>query len=161
MPSSNIARVLDIVEVEKTIPLYDHLTGAVERLRTSDVSETRIAELEEKVAQLETALHSRSLIEQAKGILAERLSVSVDEAFNILRYAARSHRAKLHEVAARVIKERETPAPVIVSMARSQRARAAWMREITEAHRARVEELHRGLHEQLQRLQSLRDQRGS
>jgi hypothetical protein len=113
----------------------------------------RIAELEVKVAQLETALQSRIVIEQAKGILAERLAVTVDEAFEILRYAARSHRTKLHEVAVRVIKERQTPAPIVVAMARAQRVRAAWMREIAEAHRERLEELHRAWHEQVANLQ--------
>lgn len=120
---------------------------APEELRMLDLARERIAELEEKVTQLETALRSRILIEQAKGILAERLSVGVDEAFEILRHAARSHRAKLHDVAARVIHERETPAPIVVAIARAQRARAVWMREIAEAHRARVRELGRAMHQ--------------
>jgi hypothetical protein len=89
-------------------------------------------------------------------MLAERLSVEVDEAFAILRYAARSHRVKLRDVAARVIDERETPAPVIVAMAKAQRARAAWMREIAEAHRARMEELHVALREQANHAARLR-----
>lgn len=120
-----------------------------EELRMLETARKRIEELEEKVSQLETALQSRIVIEQAKGMLADRLSVSVDDAFEILRYAARSHRAKLHEVAARVVKERETPAPVVVAMARAQRLRASWMREVAEAHRARIEELRRGWEEQM------------
>jgi len=94
-----------------------------------------------KIAQLEYALQSRIVIEQAKGILAERLGIDVDAAFDILRYAARSHRTKLHEVAQRVIRERTTPAPVVVAIARGERARAAWMRERIEAQRARMAEL--------------------
>jgi anti-anti-sigma factor len=31
-PESNVARVLDLVEVQKTIPVYDDMTQAVERL---------------------------------------------------------------------------------------------------------------------------------
>jgi hypothetical protein len=95
----------------------------------------------EKVAQLEYALQSRIIIEQAKGILAERLGVGVDTAFGILRHAARSHRMKLHDVAARVVHERLTPAPVVVAIAREARLRAGWMREHAEAQRARMEEL--------------------
>jgi hypothetical protein len=53
-----------------------------------------------------------------------------------------------------VIRERDMPAPVVVAMARTQRVRAAWMREIAEAHRARVEELHRAWHEQMKKAQS-------
>jgi hypothetical protein len=59
--------------------------------------------------QLEQALTSRVVIEQAKGVLAERLSIDPEEAFEILRRAARNHRIKIHAVAARVVEERETP----------------------------------------------------
>jgi hypothetical protein len=129
---------------------------ALEQQRTLDAAQARIAELEETVGQLETALLSRILIEQAKGVLSERLSVGVDEAFDILRYAARSHRMKLHEVARSVVEDGATPTPVIVAMALSRRARAAWMREIAEAHQARLTELHRAMYEQIQLMRELR-----
>ena len=47
----------------------------------------------ERRAQLEHALESRIGIEQAKGIVAERYGLDVDEAFQLIRRAARSHRA--------------------------------------------------------------------
>jgi transcriptional regulator with GAF, ATPase, and Fis domain len=53
--------------------------------------------------QLETALNTRILIEQAKGVVAERQRASVEEAFTALRDHARSHNAKLRDVAAAVI----------------------------------------------------------
>ncbi|WP_405737767.1 GAF and ANTAR domain-containing protein [Streptomyces sp. NBC_00028] len=53
--------------------------------------------------QLGYALNSRVVIEQAKGMLAARLSVPVDEAFHILRAHARSHRRRLAEVAGEVV----------------------------------------------------------
>ncbi len=49
--------------------------------------------------QLQTALHSRVLIEQAKGTLAERMGVSVEEAFERMRAQARDANRKLHDVA--------------------------------------------------------------
>src|SRR4051812_22834179 len=56
-----------------------------------------------KAAQLQIALDSRVLIEQAKGVLAERLSVSTDEAFQALRREARNTNRKLHDVARDVV----------------------------------------------------------
>ncbi len=52
---------------------------------------------------LQTALTSRIQIEQAKGIVSERGSVSVDAAFDLLRSFARGHSMRLTEVAAAVI----------------------------------------------------------
>jgi GAF domain-containing protein len=53
--------------------------------------------------QLEAALRSRVVIEQAKGMLAEYLATSVDDAFQLLRIYARSHKLKLTDVAAGVV----------------------------------------------------------
>ncbi|WP_353946191.1 GAF and ANTAR domain-containing protein [Streptomyces sp. HUAS MG91] len=58
------------------------------------------------VAQLEHALTSRIVIEQAKGMLSVRRDVSVDEAFTLLRGYARSHRRKIVEVAADITEGR-------------------------------------------------------
>jgi hypothetical protein len=53
--------------------------------------------------QLQHALHGRVLIEQAKGVLAERLQVEMSEAFEILRRYARNHNAFISAVAEGVI----------------------------------------------------------
>lgn len=55
---------------------------------------------------LQHALTSRITIEQAKGVIAERSSVSVDEAFELLRGYARSHQLGLTVVADRVVRHR-------------------------------------------------------
>ena len=50
--------------------------------------------------QLQTALNSRVLIEQAKGVLLALTHVSVDEAFGLMRGHSRRNRMPLREVAA-------------------------------------------------------------
>ena len=62
--------------------------------------------------QLQQALESRIVIEQAKGILAERYGIGVDEAFVLLRRSARNHRRRLHGLAALVVASRETPGEI-------------------------------------------------
>lgn len=49
--------------------------------------------------QLQRALDSRILIEQAKGALAQATAMTTDEAFNSLRSYARNHNLPLHAVA--------------------------------------------------------------
>jgi GAF domain-containing protein len=53
--------------------------------------------------QLQAALHSRVLVEQAKGALAARTSISVGDAFLRLRSYARNNRLSLTDVAAAVV----------------------------------------------------------
>jgi len=55
--------------------------------------------------QLQGALNSRIVIEQAKGALAQIHSCSVDEAFDILRKYCRNHRLGLGEVARGVVND--------------------------------------------------------
>jgi AmiR/NasT family two-component response regulator len=82
-------------------------------------ADEQVARLRELVAtllvknqQLQTALESRIVIEQAKGVLAERYRIGVDEAFALLRRSARNHRLRLHALAAAVVASHETPAQI-------------------------------------------------
>jgi GAF domain-containing protein len=59
--------------------------------------------------QLQHALDSRVLIEQAKGVIAQTRNVDMDAAFRILRAYARSNNLNLHDVAARVVARSVTP----------------------------------------------------
>ena len=53
--------------------------------------------------QLQSALHSRVLIEQAKGIIAERSGTDIDHAFETIRRHARTTGTPLRTVVASVI----------------------------------------------------------
>jgi GAF domain-containing protein len=72
--------------------------------------------------QLQTALNSRVIIEQAKGVLAHRGNLTMDEAFDRLRRYARTHHARLSEVARKVI---ETDLAADVLDAPTVRSRSA------------------------------------
>ncbi len=64
--------------------------------------------------QLQAALNSRVIIEQAKGKLAERLGVDMDQAFALLRDRARASNRRLSDLARAFIDGTEpltTPAP--------------------------------------------------
>jgi GAF domain-containing protein len=64
--------------------------------------------------QLQAALSSRIMVEQAKGVLAERHGVTMDLAFAALRRHARDHNLKLAEVAQSVVRGNTDPTTIVV-----------------------------------------------
>jgi hypothetical protein len=64
---------------------------------------------ERKVSQLQAALDSRVVIEQAIGILAERFVLPLTDAFEVIRAAARNSRREVRAVAEELRASRETP----------------------------------------------------
>ena len=58
--------------------------------------------------QLQTALNSRVVIEQAKGKLAERLGMDMDQAFSLLRDRARTSNHRLSDLARAFVDGTET-----------------------------------------------------
>jgi hypothetical protein len=64
---------------------------------------------ERKVNQLQIALDARVVIEQAIGILSERFVLTLADAFEVLRAAARNSRREVKAVAEDVRASRETP----------------------------------------------------
>ena len=53
--------------------------------------------------QLQDALSSRIIIEQAKGVVAETANLSMDDAFSLIRQHARSNQTTLKEVARQLV----------------------------------------------------------
>ena len=65
--------------------------------------EAENAALHEKTAQLQKALDTRIVIEQAKGAVSARLGTTPEVAFEMMRGIARSQRRNMHEFAANVV----------------------------------------------------------
>ena len=59
--------------------------------------------------QLNGALHSRIVIEQAKGVVAEQAGISMEEAFSRLRHHARKHNLRLADLAEAVATKATSP----------------------------------------------------
>jgi GAF domain-containing protein len=67
------------------------------------LNQRTIGEAHTATNQLQFALNSRVVIEQAKGVLAERGGIDMDEAFQTLRQYARSHNERLSDLAEAVV----------------------------------------------------------
>jgi AmiR/NasT family two-component response regulator len=90
--------------------------ASVASLEDAQVAVARLLEVTRSAhvrsSQLQHALDSRIVIEQAKGVLAERYGLSVDQAFELMRRAARTNRLKVHRLAEAVVCSSETPAEI-------------------------------------------------
>jgi hypothetical protein len=79
-----------------------------------DGHSTPAADVDVRVAQLQHALTSRIVVEQAKGMLAERYSLTTEEAFELIRLAARSNGIKVHALSRSVLESpHKTPALIL------------------------------------------------
>jgi hypothetical protein len=58
--------------------------------------------------QLQSALNSRVIIEQAKGVIAERRQLDMDQSFTLLRTAARNSNRRLSDLSRAVVDGSET-----------------------------------------------------
>jgi transcriptional regulator with GAF, ATPase, and Fis domain len=102
-------QVIGTLNLFRTAP--DGLDSAAARAARALVDVATIGILQERAvrqqelvaAQLQAALHSRVMIEQAKGVLAERHGVTPDQAFLTLRRYARDHNRPLTALAGDVI----------------------------------------------------------
>ena len=85
---------------ERNVAVARHVAAqaamTLHNLRVYDASRTL-------AKQLEAAMESRAVIEQAKGILMAQRDCSADDAFDMLRRASQRENVKLREVAQRIV----------------------------------------------------------
>jgi len=67
------------------------------------VNASKLRQQEQLSEQLQGALESRVIIEQAKGITAQQNSVSIDKAYQLMRVHARNNNASLRMVAEAIV----------------------------------------------------------
>lgn len=72
------------------------------------LQERALRERDDLSHQLQTALDSRVVIEQAKGVIAHTHDIDIEDAFGVLRQYARANRYPLSEVATAVVQRRLT-----------------------------------------------------
>ena len=89
-------------------PEYVRMVQALADLATiAIIQEQAMARAGVLNEQLQAALNSRIVIEQAKGAVAQTFGISVEEAFELLRSMARSRRVLLTELAQSVLRSPE------------------------------------------------------
>lgn len=92
----NEAGEMTRADIEAAQALADVATIAILQQRA-------VGEIQVVNDQLSNALNSRVVIEQAKGMIAERAQVNIEEAFWVLRNHSRNHNLRLSEVARDVV----------------------------------------------------------
>ena len=91
-------------EPETRSPEEQQLTQAFADIAAIGILQERaLQEGHAVLTQLQAALESRIVIEQAKGIIAQGVKISVDDAFTLLRAYARNHNRRLRQTACDVI----------------------------------------------------------
>lgn len=95
---------LDATDARVAQALADVATIAI-------LQERAIASAELLTEQLQGALNTRVVIEQAKGVISRQLGVDVDRAFVALRSHARSHHLRLADLAVDVVNGKVYIAP--------------------------------------------------
>jgi AmiR/NasT family two-component response regulator len=104
---SELLGAVSVLDFSEASPVdLDLVTAVVEAAAIGLVHQQALRQSERRTEQLQHALHSRVVIEQAKGILAARRGISPDEAFEHLRNHARRHGRRLRDVADDVINGR-------------------------------------------------------
>ncbi|HEX4109571.1 MAG TPA: GAF and ANTAR domain-containing protein [Solirubrobacteraceae bacterium] len=116
----NLFRVVTGRIDERDLPLAQ---GMADLAAIALLQERAACESRHVVQQLQDALNSRVIIEQAKGILSERAHIGVDDAFARLRAYARRHNRRLGDIARDLVAGRLDASSVDASTSSTGRPR--------------------------------------
>jgi GAF domain-containing protein len=83
-------------DLEAAVVLADMVTAYL-------INASKIRQQEQLTEQLQSALESRTVIEQAKGMIAARNSVTIDDAFELIRRHARTHHVTVRAVSDAIV----------------------------------------------------------
>jgi len=83
-------------DLEAAVVLADLVTACL-------INASKVRQQEQLTEQLQGALESRTVIEQAKGVVAATHEVSIDEAFELIRRHARSHQVTVRAVSDAIV----------------------------------------------------------
>ncbi len=97
---------------------FAHVTAIALVAGKAATDKTALAE------QLQTALTSRVILEQAKGVLAQHGGLEMDQAFAVLRRYSRDHNQPLPDLAQQVVSRQLTPEHLLEHARAKERGRA-------------------------------------
>jgi len=114
VPLGNEESVLGALNLYSRTGGYDEDAGRVaglfaDQIGVAAATATVYAEAYELAQQLQQAMESRAVIEQAKGILMQSQGCDAEEAFDILRQASQHQNRKLRAIAAEIVDRRGKP----------------------------------------------------
>ncbi|WP_322762717.1 ANTAR domain-containing protein [Frankia sp. Cr2] len=112
-PGGDVRPVGDLLSAMVLADLLAEDLAPPGRPRRPDHDLTEIEQLRLSVVQLEHALASRVIVEQAIGVLAERHHIRPREAFERLRRTARGMGRRVHDLARQVIESVSDPRAVL------------------------------------------------
>jgi ANTAR domain-containing protein len=103
------------------VPASEVTAAEIARLTLyGDAQARKVEELERAVGDLRHAVDARTVIDRAVGMLSERFDVSIADAFELLRAAARNNRREVRALATEITESRgQTPPEITEAVRRS------------------------------------------
>ena len=103
-------------------PASSEVAAEIARLTLyADTQARKVSTLETTIGQLQAALDSRVVIERSVGMLAERFDLSIPDAFELLRSAARNSRREVSALGEELTESRGwTPDEIVDARRRSE-----------------------------------------